>query len=69
MPISLTNATYSEKTDYDENSPANLFREALGMNKVGTIETKVSMFCNRYPMEKSFKLFGAYKDYGAQAVK
>jgi len=63
------NATYSEKTDYDENSPANLFREAMGMNKVGTIETKVSMFCNRYPMEKSFKLFGAYKDYGAQEVK
>ena len=63
------NATYSEKTDYDENSPANLFRSALGMNKVGTIESKVSMFCNRYPMEKTFKLFGAYKDYGAQAVK
>ena len=63
------NASYSETTDYDENSPANLFREAMGMNKVGKIETKVSMYGNRYPMEKTFKLFGAYKEYGAQAVK
>ena len=63
------NASYSETTDYDENSPANLFREAMGMNKVGKIESKVTMYANRYPMEKAFKLFGAYKDYGAQAVK
>ena len=60
------NASYSETTDYDENSPANLFREAMGMNKVGKIETKVSMYGNRYPMEETFKLFGAYKGYGAQ---
>ena len=63
------NASYSETTDFDENSPANLFRAAMGMNKVGKIETKVSMYGNRYPLEKTFKLFGAYKDFGAQAVK
>ena len=63
------NASYTETTDFDENSPANQLRAALGMNKVGKIETKVSMYGNRYPMEKTFKLFGAYKDFGAQAVK
>ena len=60
------NASYSEKTDFDENSPANVFRAAMGMNKVGKIETKVSMYGNRYPLEETFKLFGAYKGYGAQ---
>jgi len=60
------NASYSETTDFDENSPANLFRAAMGMNKVGKIETKVSMYGNRYPLEETFKLFGAYKGYGAQ---
>lgn len=63
------NASYSEKTDYDENSPANLFRAAFGMNKVGTIETKVSMYGNRYPLADAYKLFGAVADYGAQTVK
>ena len=63
------NATYSEKTDYDENSPANLFREAMGMNKVGTIETKVSMYGNRYPLADCYTLFGACDGYGAQLVK
>jgi len=60
------NASYSETVDFDENSPANQLRAALGMNKVGKIETKVTMYANRYPMEKCFKLFGAYKGYGAQ---
>ena len=60
------NATYSEKTDYNENSPANVFRAALGMNKVGKITTKVSMFCNRYPLAEVYKLFGAVKGMGAQ---
>ena len=63
------NATYTEKTSYDENSPANVFRAAMGMNKVGKITTKVSMFCNRYPLAETFKLFGACKGYGAQIVK
>ncbi|MBR4662264.1 MAG: right-handed parallel beta-helix repeat-containing protein [Lentisphaeria bacterium] len=63
------NASYSEKTDYDENSPANVFRAAMGMNKVGKIQTKVSMYGNRYPLQETFKLWGAYKGYGAQPVK
>ena len=63
------NASYSEKTDYNENSPANVFRAAMGMNKVGKIQTKVSMYGNRYPLQATFKLWGAYKDYGAQPVK
>ena len=62
-------ATYKEKTDYDPNSPANNFRRALGMNQVGTIQTSVSMYGNRYPLEDALKLFGALKSVGAQAVK
>ena len=63
-------ASYSEKTDYDENSPANVFRAAMGMNKVGTIQTKVSMYGNRYPLADTYKLFGAYPGgFGAQAVR
>ena len=41
----------------------------MGMNKVGKITTKVSMYANRYPLEDCYKLFGASKDYGAQAIK
>ena len=63
------NVSYSEKTDYDENSPANIFRAAMGMNKVGKISSTVSMYGNRYPLAETYKLFGAVKDYGAQAVK
>ena len=63
------NASYSEKTDYDENSPANVFREAMGMNKVGKITTKVSMYGNRYPLADAYKLFGALPGVGAQVVK
>ena len=62
-------ATYTEKTSYDPNSPANVFRSALGMNKVGSIQSKVSMFANRYPDENVLKFFGAMPQYGAQAVK
>ncbi len=62
-------ASYSEKTDYNENSPANVFRAAMGMNKVGQIETKVSMFANRYPSANVLKFFGAVTGVGAQAVK
>jgi len=60
------NVSYSEKTDYDENSPANVFRAAMGMNKVGKIETKVSMYGNRYPLTETPKLFGAVAGHGAQ---
>ena len=63
------NVSYSEKTDYDENSPANVFRAAMGMNKVGKIETKVSMYANRYPLNEAAKLFGAVTGCGAQVFR
>ena len=60
------NATYSEKVDYDENSPINQFRAAWGLNKQGKITSKVSMFANPYPFDSAIKFFGAVKGYGAQ---
>lgn len=62
-------ATYSEKVDYDENSPINQFRAALSMNKQGTITSKVSMFANPYPFESALKFFGAVQDFGAQKIQ
>jgi hypothetical protein len=62
-------ATYTESTDYDPNSSANQFRSAMGMNQVGTIQSKVTMFMNRYPIESSIKCFGAVKGVGAQLPK
>lgn len=60
-------ATYSENVDYDENSPVNQFREALGLNKQGRITSKVSMYANPYPFESAIKFFGALKGQGAAA--
>ena len=62
-------ATYSEAASYDADSPANTFRRAMGMNQMGTIQSKVSMFANRYPLEDALKLFGAVQDFGAQLPK
>ena len=59
-------ATYTEKTDYDPNSPANRFRADFGLNQRGTIQTKVSMYGNRYPLAEVYKLFGAVGGSGAQ---
>ncbi len=59
-------ASYREKVDYDENSPANQFRAALGMNKQGTIASTVSMYANKYPFDDALKLFGAVSGAGAQ---
>jgi hypothetical protein len=61
-------ATYKEKVHYDANSPMNQFRAALGLNKQGTITSKVSMFANPYPFDSAIKFFGAVKDFGAQAI-
>lgn len=61
--------SYTEKTDFNPNSPANQFRSALGMNQVGTIQTNVSMYANHYPVEEMFQLFGAMAGYGAQQAK
>ena len=63
------NVSYTEKTDYNPNSPANQFRSALGMNQVGTIQTNVSMYANHYPREEMYQLFGAMATYGAQNIK
>lgn len=62
-------ATYTEQTDYDENSPINNFRAALGLNKQGKITSKVTMWANPYPFDSAIKLFGAIQGYGAQAIK
>ena len=58
--------TCTEQVDYDENSPVNQFRAALGLNKQGKITTSVSMFANPYPFESAIRFFGAVKGFGAQ---
>jgi len=62
-------ATYSEKLSYDPNSSVNTFRQAMGMNLTGTMESKATMFANHYPVEDALKLFGAVPGYGAQLPK
>lgn len=63
-------ASYTEKADFDPNSEANQLRAALGMNKQGSITSKVTMYANKYPFSDNlFKLFGAISGYGAQSVK
>ena len=62
-------ATYKESTDYNPNSVANTFRSAMGMNQVGTMQSSVTMFANRYPWQEALNLFGAMNGYGAQKVK
>ncbi len=63
------NVSYKETVDYDENSPANLFRAALGLNKQGKISSAVSMYANKYPLDDALALFGAYSQAGAQIPK
>ncbi|MBO4303996.1 MAG: hypothetical protein J6A21_05375, partial [Lentisphaeria bacterium] len=63
------NATYTEKVSYNENSPVNVFRAAMGMNKQGTIKSKVTMFGNPYPFESAVKFFGAVNGFGAQKAQ
>ena len=59
-------ARYTEQVDFDPGSQANLWREAMGLNKQGKIASEVTMFMNRYPWRESLRLFGAMKGYGAQ---
>lgn len=59
-------ASYTEKVEYDENSPINQFREMFGLNKQGRITSKVSMFANPYPFESAIKFWGALNGCGAQ---
>ena len=62
-------ASYKETTSVDANSPANTFRQALGMNMTGTMESSATMFANRYPWEEALKFFGAVEGCGAQKIK
>ncbi|MBN2272943.1 MAG: right-handed parallel beta-helix repeat-containing protein [Bacteroidales bacterium] len=59
-------ARYSEQVDYNPNSPANQWREIMGMNKQGTIKSQVTMFANKYPWKDALSLFGNVSGYGAQ---
>ncbi|MBN1414925.1 MAG: right-handed parallel beta-helix repeat-containing protein [Bacteroidales bacterium] len=59
-------ARYSEQLDYDPNSPANLWREAMGMNKQGTMKSQATMFANKYPWKDALGLFGNVSGFGAQ---
>ena len=59
-------ASYTEKVEYDENSPFNQFREMFGLNKQGRITARVTMFANPYPFESALKFWGAVKGCGAQ---
>ena len=59
-------ARYSEQTDLDRDSPANMWRSMLGMNLQGTMSSSVSMFGNRYPWKDALQLFGNVNGYGAQ---
>lgn len=51
---------------FDPNSAANLYRQAHGMNMVGTEIHRVSMYGNRYRFDEGLKLFGAKPGFGAQ---
>lgn len=62
-------ASYTEQVDFRPDSPANLWREAMGLNKQGKIASQVTMFMNRYPWRETLKLFGAVKGAGAQAFR
>ncbi len=62
------NATYSGKLQHDPNSAVNTFRQAMGMNMVGTMNSTISMFANYYPLEKALKLVGAVKGKGMQKM-
>ena len=58
--------SYKETTNVDPNSPANTFRQAMGMKMTGTIKSSSSMFANRYPWKEALKFFGAMNGYGSQ---
>ena len=51
---------------HNPNSSENILRSVLGMNQRGTSSYTVSMYMNRYPLDKAGNLFGAVSGYGAQ---
>ena len=41
----------------------------MGLNTVGSVKSKVTMYANKYPFSDDiFKLWGAIEDYGAQEL-
>ena len=62
-------ASYKETASSDPNSPANQFRQAMGLNQQGTIQSTTSMYANRYPWQEALKFFGAMQGVGAQKIK
>ncbi len=62
-------ARYTEQVDFNPDSPANLWRQAMGLNKRGEIDSAVTMFMNRYPWRDTLRLLGAMKDHGAQGFE
>lgn len=61
------NVAYSESNHLNKESIANQLRSMMGLSlDGGTLQTKVSMFNNRYPREEALRLFGAMKGIGAQ---
>jgi hypothetical protein len=62
-------ARYTEEADFDPDSPANVLREVMGLNKQGTLKTSVTMFGNRYPVAKALELFGGIAGVGAQVPR
>jgi len=61
-------ASYKETANVDRDSPANVFRAAMGMNIQGTMKSSATMYANRYPWKEALKFFGAMKDCGAQTI-
>lgn len=51
---------------HNPGSSENIFRSALGMPLAGSSSYTVSMYMNRYPLEKASALFGAIPNFGAQ---
>jgi len=66
---SFLDARYSETTDFNPDSPANVLREVMGLPKQGKLASQVSMFANRYPLKDALALFGANAQAGAQKPK
>lgn len=63
------NSRYTEQTDFNPDSPANRFREIMGLNKQGKLTSQVTMYGNRYPWKKALELFGSVEGYGARSFK
>ena len=59
----------TQSSSYNANSAANQVNRAFGLNQQGTETIRVSMYGNRYPLDKAFDLFGAVEGYGAQLPK